>query len=155
MARYFVSGTSAAALTNGSAIAAVVPAAAVACKIVRATFGVVNAGGTISDFQVGVGINRATARGTATTTAAGIKSDPDTAASQITGVDQAWSVQPTLAAADAVTIGFNTRGGADMPFPTNDLMSTVGTANAVVFVQRSGATLPASHQITYTIEWEE
>ena len=117
MARYFVSGTSAAALANGSAIAAVVPAAAVACKIVRATFGVVNAGGTISDFQVGVGINRATARGTATTTAAGVKADPDTGASVITGVDQAWTVQPTLAAADAVTIGFNVRGGADMPFP--------------------------------------
>ena len=155
MARYFVSGTSAAALANGSAIAAVIPAAAVGCKIVRATFGVINAGGTISDFQVGIGINRATARGTSTLTAAGVKADPDTAASQITGVDQTWSVQPTLAAADAVTIGFNVRGGADMPFPGNDLMSTVGLANALVFVQRSGASLPASHQITYTIEWEE
>jgi hypothetical protein len=155
MARYFASGTSAAALANGSAIVAVVPAAAVACKIVRVTLGVVNAGGTISDFQIGVGINRATARGTATTTATGTKADPDTAASQITGADTAWSVQPTLAATDAFTVGYNTRGGADLPFPTNDLMSTVGTANAIVLVNRSGAALPASHQITYTVEWEE
>jgi hypothetical protein len=155
MARYLASGTSAAALANGNAIAVVTPAAAIACRIVRVTLGVVNAGGTPTDFQVGVGINRVTARGTATTTLAGVKSDPDSAASGITGVDSAWSVQPTLAAADAATVAYNTRGGADMPFALNDLMSTVGTANGIALVNRSGAALPASHQITFTIEWEE
>jgi hypothetical protein len=155
MARFSVSGVSAAALANGGAIAAVVPAAAVGCSIVRAIFGVVNAGGTIVDFQLGVGINRATARGTATTTAAGVKADPDSAASQITGVDTVWSVQPTLAAADAWTIAYNVRGGADTPFTLQDLKTTVGVANPIVFVNRSGAAIPASHQISYTIEFDE
>jgi len=155
MARYSVSGSTAAALANGNAIASVVPAAAVGCKIVRAVFGVLNAGGTPTDFQVGVGINRATARGTTGGTLAGVKADPDSGASVITGVDNAWSVQPTLAATDAWQIAFNTRGGADTPFTVEDLVSTVGTANAIVFVQRSGAALPASHSISYTIEWIE
>ena len=83
------------------------------------------------------------------------KADPDSAASGVTGVDTAWSVQPTLAAADAVTIGYNVRGGADTPFQQTDFVSTVGTANAIVLVQRSGAALPANHSITWTIEWEE
>lgn len=155
MARYFVSGSTPAALANGNAIASVVPAAAVGCTIVRAIFGVVNAGGTPTDFQVGIGVNRGTARGTATATASGVKADPDSGASVITGVDTAWSGQPTLAAADAITLAYNTRGGTDTPLGIEDFKSTIGTANPIVFVQRSGAALPASHSITYTIEWVE
>jgi hypothetical protein len=83
------------------------------------------------------------------------KADPDSGASVITGVDNAWSGQPTLAAADAITIGYNVRGGADTPLGPNDLVSTVGTANAIVLVQRSGAALPANHSITWTVIWEE
>ena len=155
MARYTASGTSAAALANGTAIASVVPAAAANCKVVRIKLGCVNAGGAVTDFQIGVGINRATARGTATGTSTGVKSDPDSGASVITGVDTAWSVQPTLAAADYEVLGFNTRGGSDSPYGPLDLVSTVGLANAIVLVNRSGAALPAGHQITYTVEWEE
>jgi hypothetical protein len=155
MAKYYASGTTAAALANGAAIASVVPAAAVGFRIVRIQLGCTNAGGSISDFQVGVAVNRATARGTQSATATVFKSVPDSAASSITGVDTAWSAQPTLAAADVVTIGYNVRGGADAPYGQTDLVSTVGTANAIVLVQRSGAALPASHSITWTIEWEE
>jgi hypothetical protein len=155
MAKYYVSGSTAAALANGNAIASVIPAAAVGFKIVRCIFGMLNAGGTPTDFNIGIGVNRATARGTSSGTATVNKADPDSGASVITGVDNAWSVQPTLAAADAITVAYNTRGGADTPFTIGDLVSTVGTANCIVFVQRSGAALPASHSITYTIEWEE
>ncbi len=155
MARYHVSGSTPAALANGNAIASVVPAAAIGFRLVRAVFGVLNAGGTPTDFNVGVGINRATARGTSSGTATVQKADPDSGASVITGVDNAWSAQPTLAAADAGQIAFNTRGGADTPFGALDVVSTVGTTNPIVFVQRSGAALPASHSISYWIEWEE
>lgn len=155
MARYSASGTTAAALANGNAIASIVPAAAVGCRIIRIIVGCTNAGGTPSDFQLAVGVNRATARGTSSGTATVQKADPDSAASQITGVDNAWSLQPTLAAADAYQIAFNTRGGADTPFGPLDFVSTVGTANAITLVQRSGAALPASHSITWSVEWEE
>ena len=155
MALYYVSGQTATALANGGAIVSIVPAAAVGFKIVRAEFGSLNAGGTVTDFQIGVGVNRATARGTATLTAAGQKADPDSGASVITGADQTWSVQPTLASADLVTLAYNTRGGIDNPFPVNHLTSTVGTANPIVFVQRSGAVMPGAHTVTYTIVWEE
>ena len=155
MARYFASGTTSAALANGNAIAAIVPAAAVGFKLVRVVVGCTTAGNTPTDFQIGVGLNRGTARGTQTATATVQKADPDSAASQITGVDTAWSVQPTLAAADAITIGYNVRGGADTPLGPTDFVSTVGTANAIVLVQRSGAALPANHSITWTIEWDE
>lgn len=155
MARYYASGVTAAALANGNAIASIVPAAAVGFKLRRVILGVVNSGGAVTDFQVGVGINRATARGTSSGTATVQKADPDTAASGITGVDNAWSAQPTLAAADALTIGYNTHGGADTPFTVDDFASTVGAANAIVLVQRSGAALPASHSITWTVVWDE
>ena len=155
MARYYASGTSSAALANGNAIASIVPAAAVGFRLIRVQLGCTNAGGSVSDFQIGVGINRASARGTSSGTATVQKADPDSAASQVTGVDNAWSVQPTLAAADAVTIGYNVRGGADAPYGPLDLVSTVGTANPIVLVQRSGAALPALHAITWTVEWEE
>lgn len=155
MARYYASGTTTAALANGNAIASIVPAAAAGFKIVRIVLGCSTAGNTPTDFQIAVGVNRATARGTATTTLTGQKSDPDVAATAITGADTVWSVQPTLAAADLLTIGYNVRGGADLPFSETDLMSTVGTANAIVLVQRSGAALPANHSITWTVEWVE
>ena len=155
MARYFASGTTSAALANGNAIASVVPAAAVGFRLVRVVVGCSTAGNTPTDFQIAVGLNRATARGTSSGTATVQKADPDSAASGVTGVDTAWSIQPTLAAADAVTIGYNVRGGADTPFQQTDFVSTVGTANAIVLVQRSGAALPANHSITWTIEWEE
>ena len=155
MSRYFASGQTPAALANGNAIASIVPTASIGFKLIRAIFGVVNAGGTPTDFQVGVGINRATARGTSSGTATVQKGDPQSGASVITGVDNAWSVQPTLAAADLGNLAFNTRGGADTPFTIADVRSDVGTANPIVFVNRSGAALPASHQITWTLEWEE
>ena len=155
MARYFASGTTTAALANGNAIASIVPADAVGCRVVRIVLGCSTAGNTPTDFQIAVGLNRGTARGTSSGTATVQKADPDSAASQITGVDNAWSVQPTLAAADAVTIGYNVRGGADTPFQVNDFMSTVGTANVITLVNRSGAALPANHSIPWTVAWEE
>ena len=74
-------------------------------------------------------------------------------------MDISWSVQPTLATADAQTFAFNSRGNADIYYGTgtgaDDFASTSGAANAIVFVQRSGAALPTNHSIVWTVEWED
>ncbi|MGH8571934.1 MAG: hypothetical protein ACREX8_05075, partial [Gammaproteobacteria bacterium] len=68
MARYSAQVKSAGALAVDTAFAALVPAAAVACKLRRVTLGVVAGATTPTSQQLTVGINRGTARGTATTT---------------------------------------------------------------------------------------
>lgn len=159
MARHSASGVTAAALGNGNAIASIVPAAATNFNLRRVAAAVITDGNTPTDFQVGVGINRATARGTSSATATIAKKDPLKPATGITAVDTGWSVQPTLAATDAETLAFNSRGGVDVPYGSNtgqdDFCSTTGTANPIVLVQRSGAALPANHKIAWTVEWED
>ena len=155
MAKYHVSGQTPVSLVNGGAIVSIVPAAAVGLKILRCWFGSLNAGGAPSDLNIGVGINRATTRGTPTTTLTGVKADPDSGPSVITGADSAWSAQPTLAATDLGLLAYNSRGGTDTPTPLGDISSTVGTANPIVFVNRTGAALGATTTVAYWVEWEE
>lgn len=155
MARYsfFVKGAS--ALAVDTAFAAVVPAAAIACKIRRVTIGVVAGAATPTSQQVTVAVNRGTARGTASTTVSGQRLDPRSAASGITGLDTVWSVAPTLAAADMFRVSFNSQSGADLPWEAlEELWTDVGTANPLVFVNRDNA-LPASHAYTLSVEIEE
>ena len=147
MPKFSTPTTSAAALANGNAICSVVPGAAANFKGQTIVLGVVNAGGAITDFDCAVGINRGTARGTQSATSTPTRTDPNSAASAITGVDTAWSVQPTLAAQDLRLIPFNSRGGIVLNLAIDDLVSSVGTANPIVFVQRSGAALPTAHSI--------
>lgn len=155
MARYSAFVKSAAAVAVDTAFAAVVPAAAVACKIRRVTLGVVAGTSTPTSQQLTVAINRGTARGTATTTVVGQKLDPRSATSGITGLDTVWSVAPTLAAADQYRVSFNSQSGVDLPWELlEEYVSDVGTANPIVFVNRDNA-LPASHSYTISVEWEE
>jgi len=155
MARYNMQVTSAAALAVDTAFAALVPAAAVACKLRRVTLGISVSSGSITSQQVVVAINRGTARGTATTTVTGQRLDPRSAASGITGMDTAWSVAPTLAAADAFRVAFNSQSGVDLPWELmEEFLSDVGTANPLVFVNRVTA-LPANHSLVLAVEYEE
>lgn len=155
MARYSVQVKSAAALAVDTAFAAVVPAAAVACKIRRVTIGVVAGASVPTSQQVTVGINRGTARGTATTTLTPGKLDPRHQAAGITGVDTAWSGAPTLAAADQFRVSFNSQSGADLPWEQlEEFWTDIGVANPIVFVNRDNA-LPAAHSYTLSIETEE
>lgn len=147
--------TSAAAVANGNAIASIVPGAAANGKVITVIFGIVNAGGTVTDFEVAIGVNRGTARGTASTTLTPGRSDPNSAASAITGIDSAWSVQPTLAAQDLDIVAFNSRSNGVLNLAIDDLMTSVGTANPIVFVNRSGAALPANHSVAMTIVHSE
>jgi hypothetical protein len=132
-----------------------VPAAAVACRLRRVTLGVVAGAATPTSQQLTLAINRGTARGTASTTVSGQRLDPRTAASGITGMDTAWSVVPTLAAADQFRVSFNSQSGVDLPWEAlEEYFSDVGTANPLVFVNRDNA-LPTSHAYTLSLEWEE
>lgn len=157
MARYSVAVKSSAALAVDTAFAAVVPAAAIACKIRRVTIGVVAGASVPTSQQVTVGINRGTARGTATTTVTPGKLDPRTQAAGITGVDTVWSTPPTFGAAstDQFKVSFNSQSGADLPWEQlEEFWTDIGTANPVVFINRDNA-LPASHSYTLSIETEE
>jgi hypothetical protein len=155
MSRYSVQVKSAAALAVDTAFGALVPAAAVAGKLRRVTLGVVAGASVPTSQQVTVGINRGTARGTATTTVSGGKLDPRSAASAMTGFDTVWSVAPTLAAADQFRTSFNSQSGTDLPWELmEEFWTDIGTANPLVFVNRDNA-LPASHSYTLAIEWEE
>lgn len=155
MARYTGFVKSSAALAVDTAFSAIVPAAAIACKIRRVTIGVVAGAATPTSQQVTIGFNRGSARGTATTTVTLQKLDPRTAASGITGMDTVWSTPPTLAAADMFRVSFNSQSGADLPWEAlEELWTDVGTANPIVFVNRDNA-LPASHAFTLSVETEE
>lgn len=157
MARYHTSLYSAAALAVDTAFAAIVPAAAVACKLRRVTLGVVAGTSPPTSQQLVVGLNRGTARGTATTTLTMARMDPRSGASGITGVDTVWSTPPTFGASstDAEKWAFNSQAGLDLPWElVEELWSDVGTANPLVFVNRDNA-LPASHKLVLKIETEE
>jgi hypothetical protein len=155
VARYSAFVKSASALAVDTAFASLVPAAAVACRLRRVTLGVVAGAATPTSQQLTLAINRGTARGTASTTVSGQRLDPRTAASGITGMDTAWSVVPTLAAADQFRVSFNSQSGVDLPWEAlEEYFSDVGTANPLVFVNRDNA-LPTSHAYTLSLEWEE
>lgn len=155
MSRYSAYVKSASALAVDTAFGALVPAAAVGFKLRRVTIGVVAGTSTPTSQQLTLGINRGTARGTATTTVAGQALDPRAPASQITGLDTVWSAAPTLAAADTFRASFNSQSGVDLPWELlEEFWSTIGTANPLVFVNRDNA-LPSSHSYTMSVEWEE
>lgn len=159
MARHSASGTTAAVLADNKPICSIVPGASTNFKLLRAYFGVSTAGTTPSDFQIVVGVNRGTTRGTSTGTATINKFDPLSPTTSITAVDTTWSVDPSLAAADAQRYTANTRGSIDNYYGSgtgaDDFASTTGATNPIVFVHRSGAALPASHSIVWTVEWED
>lgn len=155
MPRFTAQGTTAAALANGNGIFGLDPAAAANAKITSLVLGVNNAGNTVVDFDITVGLNRATTQGTTSGTATINKADPNSGASVITHVATAYSVQPTLAASDGWEWSFNSRGGLALNFNEWDIISGLGTANPLVLVQRSGAALPALHSVTWTLGWLE
>lgn len=155
MARYSGMVESAATLAADTAFAALVPAAAVMFKLRRVTIGCVAGASTPLSQQLVVGINRGTARGTATTTVTMARLDPRSPASGITGMDTVWSVAPTLAAADQYRIAFNSQSGADLPWELlEEFASDIGTANPLCFVNRDNP-LPTAHKLVLSCEIEE
>lgn len=154
MARYLTPVTTATALAANGAIASVV-STNVRFRIRRIILGSVAGTSAVNDQQVLVGFNRATARGTATTTLTPGRMDDGTAAAGIVGVDSAWSVQPTLAAQDLFVVPFNLKSGVDLPFEMlEELWGPAATATPIVLVNRVNA-MPSATSYAVTIEHEE
>lgn len=155
MARYSVSVESSAAIGSGTAFANIVAGASAGFRLRRVTVGCRAGTSSVTAMQAVVGVYRATARGTASTTAAGIALDPISPASAITGVDTAWSVAPTVAAAPMWEIPLNTAAVVDIPWEDPEaIRCSTGTANGIALVCMDNA-LPASTQFVVTVEWEE
>jgi hypothetical protein len=146
---------SAAALASGANIANLVAGASANYKLRRLILGCRAGAAVPTSQQLSVAVFRATARGTATTTVTGLALDPRSAASGITGLDTAWSVQPTLAAAPLARLTFNSQSGMDVPAELlEEWICDQGTANGLC-LQNIANALPASHLYTATFEWEE
>lgn len=165
MARYNATVESAAAIpatapsggTANALFAALVAGATMGVKIRRVTLGVRAGASVPTSQQLTVAMVRTTARGTATTTTAGNKMDPNSAAAGATGLDVAWSTVPTATwtAPYLFETSFNSQSGVDLPFELlEELIIAAGTANGIAFIN-VGNTLPASHLYTLAIEWEE
>jgi hypothetical protein len=154
VARYFTPVTSATALAVDTAVASVV-STNVRYRIRRVIIGAVAGTSAIADQQVAIGVNRATARGTATTTLTPGKMDDGSAAPGMTGIDSAWSVQPTLFTQDLFRVPFNLKSGCDIPVELlEELWGPANAATPIVFVNRYNA-LPASTSYVISIQTEE
>ena len=155
MARYSQTVESATALVAGVTFANLVAGSANNFKLRRVKLGCRAGTGAPTSQQVTVGIFRATARGTASSTSAGLALDPRSAASVSTGLDTAWSVNPTLAAAPIDKISINDQSAADVPYELlEEMICDQGTANGLAF-QNIGKALPTGHLLTLSVEWEE
>jgi hypothetical protein len=166
MARFVSNVTSTAAIvatapsgaSANALFASLVAGANAGYKLRRITLGVIAGTGAPTSQQVSVGLVRATARGTATTTVAPKAIDPNSLqTSSITGLDTAWSTVPTATwtAPYLYQVTFNTQSGVDLPFELlEELICSVGTANGIAFINVGNA-LPTSHSYTLSVESEE
>ena len=155
MARYSTAIESAAALGANTTFVNIAAGAAVGFRLRRVILGGRGGTGASMAQSCSVKIFRSTARGTASTTTAGQALDPTTNTSQITGVDSAWSVNPTLAAVPVAELSFNLAGPeVEAVWEGYELSTAVGAGNGLAF-QNVGNALPASHLLTLTVEWEE
>src|SRR3954465_6052090 len=154
MGRYITPVTSGTAIAVDTAFAGVVGTASVRCRVRRVIIGTVAGTSSVADQQPVVGINRATAAGTASSTLTPGKLD-DLSAAPDCSVVAAWSVQPTLGAQDLGRVPFNAKSGVDLPWELiEELWVPAVVATPVVFVNRGNA-MPASTSYVITIETEE
>ena len=155
MARYKTAVESAAAVGAGVTFANVPAGTTGGYKLRRVILGVRAGAGVPTSQQLTVGIRRATARGTATTTVAHERMDPGSVPAVSPGIDTVWSVNPTLAAATLLAASFNSQSGVDLPIEAmEELLAAAGNANGLALVNVGNA-LPASHLYTVTLEIEE
>jgi hypothetical protein len=155
MARYQAQVVSSAALAANTNYLGLFGASGNGAKLRRCTLGTItNTATTPTSQQVQVGIFRATAAGTSSSTATKAQLDPNTAAANCT-VPTAWSVQPTLSSAASYLISFNTQSAVDLPWELlEEWVIAAGTANGLVWQNMTNA-LPSGHQLVTSIEWEE
>lgn len=142
--------------------AALVAGASANYKLRRAILGVRAGAAVPTSQQLTVALYRQSVRiaGTGFSTVAGLNMDPRGAATAITGIDvttaaAAGTTGPTLGANPLERLTFNTQSAYDIPYELlEELVCDQGTANGIAFVNE-GNTLPASHLLTLSLEWEE
>lgn len=155
MARFTQTVVSASALGANTTFANAVAGSANNFKARRVILGCIAGASVPTSQQVTVGVFRATARGTATTTTAFAALDPRSAASVSTGLDTVWSTPPTLATNPLARLSFNTQSGMDIPAEQlEEWICDQGTANGIAFENLTNA-LPSGHSLTLTFEGEE
>jgi hypothetical protein len=147
------SGSSANAL-----FAALVCSSTQGFKLRRVTLGIRAGTGAPTSQQVTVAAVRTTGRGTATSTQTGVSMDQNSA-SQITGLDVAWSTVPTATwtAPYAYELSLNTQSGTDLPWELLEelvVLKAASNANGLAFINVGNA-LPTAHLYTLAVEWEE
>lgn len=155
MARFSQTAESTAAITADTIFANLVAGASANYKLRRVILGCRAGAAVPTSQQLQVELFRATARGFATTTGVGLALDPRSHASQIQGLDSAWSTFPTLASAPLFRFTFNSQSGMDIPAELlEELVVDQGTVNGLAF-RNADNVLPASHLYTIATEWEE
>jgi hypothetical protein len=126
-------------------------------KMRRVTLGVSTTTAVVpTSQQVRVGFNVTTGAVVTPTNTTANKLDAGSAANAVNLVSS-FATPPTLGAtaADAFTVSFNTQSGADLPWELLEEWRIGGsTSLGIAFVNRLVA-LPAGHQISLSVEWEE
>lgn len=134
-------------------IASFIPPSSGTAKIRRIVMGV-RAATPVSQ-GLSIRLQRQTARGTVSTTVAPLPIDPNSVPAISTGIDTAWSVNPTLAALSMDEYSFNTQAMVDIPFEfLEEFVVAAGVANGIAFLNVGNA-FPASHTLTLKITHEE
>jgi len=156
MARYNSQLLSAAAVAADTAFGYFGYVATVA-RLRRVTLGVSTTTAVVpTSQQVRVGFNVTTGAVVTPTNTTTNKLDPSSAANAVS-LASTFATPPTLAAtaADAFTVSFNSQSGADLPWELLEEWRIGGsTSLGIAFVNRLVA-LPAGHQISLSVEWEE
>lgn len=127
-------------------------------KIRRITLGVRAGASVPTSQQITVALVRTTGRGTPTTTHAPAALDPNSVqASNITGLDVAWTTVPTATwtAPYFYEVSFNTQSGVDLPAELmEEWIVGLGAGNGMAFIN-VGNSLPTGHLISLSLEHEE
>ncbi len=155
MARYTSQLESAATLAVDTGFAWLRPVAGSGFKLRRITLGVVATAAVPTSQQVVVGVVRTTNAGTTPGTAIVTnKLDPNSPTASCSLIPS-YATPPTVAAADAFRIAFNTQSGVDLPFELlEELVAAAGTTDGFAFINRDNA-LPTNHKYVISLEWEE
>jgi hypothetical protein len=151
VSRYTSANKSAAAISSGTNLFNIIGQSGVHVKARKVVFGLE---GATTPSQVSIGLFRATARGTQSTTAAPLAEDSAAPAS-VTTVDTAWSVQPTLAATPLVRRAFDVLAESEWVLELPDELDTgTGTANGLC-AQLLDNALPSGVNLVWTLFEDE
>lgn len=155
MARYRGSVVSGAALSSGTAFAALTSIAAVASLVRRITVGWTSGGAAVTaSQQAGVGVGMLTTAGTTSTAIGGKLISPNGAATS-SSIWGTWGTYGTFSTTVGnLIIPLNNQSAADLSWEEPDQWYVPpATTNGIVFY--ASQTFPSGCAAVVTVEWEE